>query len=1023
MVPAAAVDGSTPLLATARRRWCLWGLVILGLALVLLPLAARAWVEWQWFAQFRLTAVLWRRWQVQLLSLLGGLALSALLCHWQHLLLCRGLTGSGASASRSRRRHLPQGTEPPARQTARAEIPRAEADGTGSRPQQPGVNPAAGEASRMWALAPRMYVSALVLLALVALGSLRQMLTLAWMLLHQPLSVDRLEGLSLFWRHWPPSPLQLVLLAALLTLMLLLPRFGSRLVLATTGIGAAISLSRSWALWLRASHAVPFAQQDPLLGADLSYSVLVYPAQLRLLQILLLLGCAALASGLWAVLADGKARNELRHPGPTLGQRRLLRPMAGAVLLILAGCWWLSRTQLMLNSRGVFHGAGWLEVHLNLPLRSITALMILAMALALLIPIPEGWRQGRRRSFSSASGSVLLLPILLELFAPPLLRTLVLRPRELQLQLPYLERSIAATRRAFGLDRILDIHRMPPKALKRADVEAGAETLANLRLWDDKPLLATNGQLQQLRVYYRFSEPMVDRYRLREDAGGGRQQVFIAARELEQSALPEANQSWLNRHLVFTHGQGFTVSPVNAFGPDRLPWYFVSDLGSVETRRGNAALGIDDASVRRVFPLGNQSLYFGSRPSPYALAPSAIEEFDYPEGSDNVYSHYRGRAGIRLDTPLARLAAALYLRELKLLVRGSLTDDTQLLLRREVRERLTALAPFLRFESDPYLVNVRLRDDAVFSSRQHQFWLVDGFTSSPSYPYSSPLPGEPEISYFRNPVKAVVDAYNGALRIYVSDQSDPILATWRRVFPDLFAPLEAMPAPLREHIRYPQRQFRVVVEQLKRFHVTDPRIFYSGDAIWELPTETYGGEQIAVEPYYVNMRLSGEPGPEFLLLQPLTPLNRPNLVAWLAARNDDDVYGELVNYLYPTESNVYGPQQVQALINQVPEISRQFSLWDRAGSEVIQGNLLLVPLGEAMLYVEPIYLKASAGGLPTLIRVVVSDGRRIAMEPSLEEAIDSLLQRPPAALTPAGDGAVTPPQSPRDGSLAGSEAQ
>jgi uncharacterized membrane protein (UPF0182 family) len=465
--------------------------------------------------------------------------------------------------------------------------------------------------------------------------------------------------------------------------------------------------------------------------------------------------------------------------------------------------------------------------------------------------------------------------------------------------------------------------------------------------------------------------------------------------------------------LVFTHGYGFTVSPVNTSSPDGLPDYFISDLGASTRVQGNAQLGITTAQVRAGIPIGKPSLYFGALVSPYALAPTKVQEFDYPQGDENLYTHYGGSAGVPIGSAWGRLAAATYLREPKLLMQGAITPQTKLLLRREVRQGLSSMAPFVRFEGDPYLVSVRLDKPGPFARDQHQFWIVEGFTTSRSYPYSAAVPGDADIRYLRNSVKAVVDAYNGTAVLYVAEPEDPIIAGWQRLFPDLFQPLAAMPKPLQAHIRYPQRQFELQTSQLLRYHVTDPRVFYSGDDVWQVPKELYGRSQVQVKPYHISAQLTPDLPPEFLLLQPLTPLARPNLSAWLAARSDAPNYGELVLLRFPTQTPIFGPEQVQALINQNPRISQQFGLWDRAGSEVIQGNLLVVPVGEALLYVEPVYLKARNGGLPTLIRVVVSDGTRVAMETTLEKAIEALLdpRRPLASIADSGEtnSAVTPP--------------
>jgi uncharacterized protein len=647
---------------------------------------------------------------------------------------------------------------------------------------------------------------------------------------------------------------------------------------------------------------------------------------------------------------------------------------------------------------GSVPGAGWLDVHVSLPLRSLAAVLSLVIAAMLLLPLP---RRGLRVPIALLSGGLLLLVPLVEALLLPPMQLLLVKPRELERESPYLARSIRATRQAFQLDRIRSRNVNPNPRLTRADVEASKATLRNIRLWASGPLLATNRQLQQLRVFYRFSAPAVDRYELGQPSAVGRQQVIITPREMDTSALPAAARTWLNRHLVFTHGQGFTVSPVNTSGPDGLPDFFISDLGASTRVQGSTQLGISREQVARGIPIGRPSLYFGALPLPYALAPTRVKEFTYPKGDENVYTHYGGSAGVPIGSFGGRLAAALYLGEAKLLAPGALTSETRLLMRRDVRQRLRAVAPFVRFDADPYLVTVQLEGDGPFSRQQHQFWIVDGFTSSSSYPYSAAVPGHPEIRYLRNSVKAVVDAYNGSVKLYVSEPADPIIAGWDRLFPDLFEPIELMPAPLRAHIRYPIHQFELQTTQLLRYHVSDPRIFYSGDDVWQVPKEIYGRDQVPVRPYHVSAQLAPELPPEFLLLQPLTPLARPNLVAWLAARSDDPHYGELVLLRFPSQTPIFGPEQITALINQNPRISQQFGLWDRSGSEVIQGNLMVVPIGKALLYVEPVYLKARQGGLPTLIRVVVSDGTRIAMESTLEGGIEALLD--PKRSIAAGD--------------------
>lgn len=910
-------------------------LLVPGAALALFAwLLARAWIEWRWFAQFDLTAVIGRRWALQLLAAAIGLGIGWAMETW--------LT------------HLWR-------------LPR--------------------DGDRRMPLPPAAYAGCLLLLALGQILPGLLLLRLARRLVADPFVPTPLLGIL----EPSPAPLAPLLLLSLAACAALLwrPVGAARVLAALAAVAASVCLARGWGLWSLALVAPDAGVREPMLGADASFGLVRFPALVLALTLLGAVLLTALSAGLWGLMARSPQLSDGRFLGFSAPQLRALRRPLGLLSLTAAAAFWLGRHQLLLSTQGSVPGAGWLDIHVSLPLRSLASLLALLLALAVTVKLP---RPGLRAPAVLISGGVLLLVPLMEALLLPLLQLVVVKPRELEREAPYLARSIRATREAFQLSRMVSRNVNPRTRLTRADVEASRATLRNLRLWDSQPLLATNKQLQKLRVYYRFSEPAVDRYDLGQAREEGRQLVMITAREMDPSALPAPARTWLNRHLVFTHGMGFTVSPVNTSGPDGLPEYFISDLGNPPRISGSAQLGISREEVKAAIPIGRPSLYFGALPSPYAIAPTRVQEFDFPQGEQNLYTHYSGTMGVPVGNGLQRLAAALYLGEPKLISRGALTPQSLLLLRRDVRQRLRTLAPFVRFTAEPYLVSVRVGKGTPFPPQQHQYWIVDGFTVSHSYPYSAPVPGHPEIRYLRNSVKAVVDAYNGSVRLYVSEPSDPIIAGWWRIFPSLFEPLRAMPPALRAHLRYPIRQFELQTAQLLRYHVTDPRVFYSGDDVWQVPKEVYGQSQVPVRPYHISAQLSPQLPPEFLLLQPITPLARPNLVAWLAARSDDPHYGQLVLLRFPSQTTIFGPEQISALINQDPSISQQFGLWNRSGSEVIEGNLLVVPVGEALLYVEPIYLRARQGGLPTLTRVVVSDGTRIVMERSLEKGIEALLE-------------------------------
>jgi hypothetical protein len=922
-------------------------------------------VEWRWFSQFGFQQVLLRRWLLQL-------GVFALVFAPLAFLQLQQLQRCWLLRQQSGRKVLP-------------EIP-------------------------LLRLGPRLLVLVLMALLLVLVLGLSTLLVQARDLIAAPFSGRVLIGFALLGELPPILPLAMA--AGLALPLLLAPLTTLRISLATALAGSATAVARGWSLWLPALLAVPFGEGDPLTGLDLSFTVLRLPALHLLLDVLLAQGLVGLAACLLITLSEGSSLSELRFVGLSRDQQQVLQPQLAVLAIVVALTSALAPFDLMVQGSGVAAGAGFVDLHVRLPLRLLLAALLLLTALGLIVPLPRGWL--RRGALIPLALTTVLVPVT-EILLAPLAQHFWVQPRELALEGTYLRRSIRATRRAFGLEKISELVLEPQTRLTNADLTASPGTLDNIRLWDSEPLLAANRQLQQLRLYYRFSSAAVDRYPLLPHGGrrGSSQQVLIAARELDSAALPASSRTWLNRHLVFTNGHGFTVSPVNAAGNDGLPLFLVKDLGRSGRAQGIPQLNISQAAAQTVLPVGKPSLYYASAPSPYAIAPTRVQEFAYPDGEINVYTHFNGSLGVPLATPLQRFQAAIYLGEPRVLFTQSLTSRSLLLLRRQVRQRLEALAPFLRFESDPYLVTARVGAAPGYRSGQHQYWLLDGFTKSSSYPYSDPNPAG--LRYFRNPVKAVVDAHDGRLWLYVSDASDPLLRTWRRAFPELFQPIEAMPQPLLRHIRVPVSQFNIQTERLLRYHVTDVRTFYNGDDVWSLPYEIYGTSNVQVRPYHVTLQLPGRRNTEFVLLQPFTPLKRTNLVGWLVARNDPPHYGQMLLALMPQQRLVLGPQQISALVDQDPTISFQFGLWNRFGSHLFRGNMLVLPVGRGILYAEPIYLRSRSNNLPTLVRVVVTDGRRFVMDRDLKQALARLVSGSPAAPIrelqqqgPLGEGALRP---------------
>ena len=464
-----------------------------------------------------------------------------------------------------------------------------------------------------------------------------------------------------------------------------------------------------------------------------------------------------------------------------------------------------------------------------------------------------------------------------------------------------------------------------------------------------------------------------------------KQQVIISARELDYAQVQDIAKTWVNEHLIYTHGYGFTLSPVNQVAEGGLPFYYVKDIGTGVEETGS--LTISDKTIRNSIPIGKPRIYFGELTNPYIMTSTTVRELDYPSGEENVYTVYDGTGGIQIGNYFRRMLFAEYLKDWQMLFAQNFTPDTKLLFRRNVRSRIQEIAPFLNYDRDPYLVAAKTDRQ---NDRDNLYWIVDAYTTSDRYPYSDP--GKNSFNYLRNSVKVVVDAYNGNVDFYIADPEDPIIDTWNKIFPQLFKPLTAMPEELRQHIRYPEDLFSIQSERLLTYHMLDPQVFYNREDQWQIPQEIYGTKAQAVAPYYLIMKLPTANEEEFILLHPYTPTSRPNLIAWLAARSDGAEYGKLLLYKFPKQKLIYGPNQIEALINQDPVISQQISLWNREGSRAIQGNLLIIPIEQSLLYVEPLYIEAEENSLPALARVIVVYENQIVMAETLDEGIQAIFQ-------------------------------
>ncbi len=812
-------------------------------------------------------------------------------------------------------------------------------------------------------------------------------------------------GVQIFSRWWELGLLLVTMLAVAIK-----PDFWLRAIALFLSLAIGLIAVSRWTKVLQYFHPTNFNTTDPLFNQNISFYVFIFPILELLGFWLTVVFLYGLVSCALTYLLSGNSLNKGIFLRFSRSQQRHLYGLGAALMLATAFSYWLGRYALLYSRGDVSYGANYADVTVRLPCYGF--LSILAGAIALLMLYQVCQFKIKNELIKQIILAWLALIFLGSLLLPKIVQQLIVKPNELAREQPYIQRSIAFTQEAFDLTKIEIKTFDPAGKLTYKDLEKNQLTISNIRLWDKRPLLKTNRQLQQIRPYYTFPDADIDRYTIKNEKAKKRdsesQQVLMAARELDYTAVAREAQTWVNEHLVYTHGYGFTLSPVNTVGVGGLPDYFVKDIG-VAAQKGETALEITSDQIRVSIPLAYPRIYYGEVTNTDAMTQTKVKEFDYPSGEDNVYNTYSGRGGIAIGSMWRRLLFANYLKNWQMALTRNFTPETKLLYRRNIKKRVRAIAPFLRYDSDPYLVvaNANLSKDDIekdgdtisvkkqpFSSKTNSsnylYWIMDAYTASDRYPYSDP--GKNEFNYIRNSVKVVIDAYNGSVDFYVANPSDPMIESWIRIFPGLFKPLDQMPLAIRKHIRYPVDLLSIQSERLLTYHMEDPQVFYNREDLWRVPNEIYGSEQQPVEPYYLITKLPTETAEEFILLLPFTPVSRNNLIAWIAGRSDGGHYGKLLLYLFPKQRLVYGPEQIEALINQDPVISEQISLWNRQGSKAIQGNLLVIPIEQSLLYVEPLYLEADRNSLPTLVRVIAVYENRIVMAENLNLALKALFQ-------------------------------
>lgn len=699
-------------------------------------------------------------------------------------------------------------------------------------------------------------------------------------------------------------------------------------------------------------HGGVFGVSDPLFARDIGF----YVFELPFYRIFVMAVSGALVLTLLAVAAVYFAAGSFRLTDMKLQvsarAKQHLSILVGIIILLRAAAYRLEVFELVYSASGVVFGAGYTDANIRVWGLYAAAILSVIVGLVFLLQLY------RYRVVLVGSIALFFLSnILLLGVVPTVVERWIVEPNQFSRESSYMDYHIDMTRFGYNLDAFRETDFTGDAQLTWDDVEAHRETIDNVRLWDPRPLLQTYSQLQEMRVYYRFMDADVDRYWV----NGDYRQVMLSARELDVSQIQ--NRTWINEHLQYTHGFGVVMNPVNSVTRQGLPEFWIGDIPPRST------VDIEVTQPR---------IYYGEKTDQYVIANTLTEEFDYPMGDQSAFVHYEGSGGVQLAGFLRQLTASIRFGTPRILLADDITHESRLLFDRNILERVKKIAPFLRYDQDPYL---------VVGADGHLYWIIDAYSVSDRVPYSQPVAGWG--NYVRNSVKVVIDAYNGDVDFY-QIEPDPLLDMYASLFPDWLRPLADMPEDLRRHLRYPEDLLSLQARVYGTYHMTNTRVFYNREDVWTFAREVYAGREQEVVPYYNIQRLPGEEDSEFVLMLPMTPARRDNMIAWLAARNDGEHYGEVVVHRFPKETLTLGPAQIEARIDQDSEISQLLSLWGQRGSAVIRGNLLVLPVGEGLLYVEPLFLQSEQSGMPQLQRVIVAHGDEVVMEPTLEMALAEL---------------------------------
>ncbi|MFQ6136108.1 MAG: UPF0182 family protein [Candidatus Hydrothermarchaeales archaeon] len=735
--------------------------------------------------------------------------------------------------------------------------------------------------------------------------------------------------------------------------------------------------SLGWDTILLYLNKVPFGVAEPLFAKDVGFYVFTLPFYEFIWNALFygILLAGAVTVVVYMIRSKSILLNymtsEIKFETPkfTSKAKMHLSFLGGLIFLLFAIRYRLDMYHLLYSTRGVVVGATYTDVKVQLPVLKLLIAVALFGALILFANM-------KFRGVSYPVAAVVLLfgiSFLVGGIYPGLVQQYRVKPNEIKFERPYIERNIKYTTLAYGLADVEEKDFAMSYDLTWDDIQGNLGTIENIRLWDNRPLKDTYSQLQEIRLYYDFVGVDMDRYYI----DGEYREVMLSARELNQGKLKQEAKTWINKHLIYTHGYGIAMSPVNLISEEGLPEFLIKDIPPES----------EHITIER------PEIYYGEETDGYVIVNTKQKEFDYPKGDENIFSTYKGDGGVELDSEFKRLLMATRFGSPDMILNRDITHESGIMFYRNIRDRVRVIAPFLKYDQNPYPI---ISDGKIY-------WIQDAYTMTNNYPYSNPYSAPryspySGIKYIRNSVKVVIDAYNGKVTYYIADQDDPIINAWAAIFPKLFRPISEMPEETLMHIRYPEDLFQIQAETYAKYHMRDPGVFYNQEDLWSVPKEKYGRQEQLVEPYYIIMKLPDGDREEFILMLPFTPLDRDNMIAWMFARSDQPDYGKVGLYKFEKKELIYGPMQIEARIDQDAEISEQLTLWGQVGSEVIRGNLLVIPIENSILYVEPLYLQAERGRIPELKRVIAVYGPRLTMEEDLTTSLAKLFE---VTVTPA----------------------